>query len=296
MRKIAIINQKGGVGKTTTAVNLSAALARRGHRVCLADLDPQAHASLHLSSVLEPARLPDKSMYHVFVDDAALADIRQKAGDNLWVCAADIDLAAVELELAGVAGREIKLRRKMERDAQRDDGEFDHFIFDCPPSLGILTVNALAAVDEVYIPLQPHFLALHGVSKLLETIELVSKRINAKLKLGGVVLCLYETATKLAKEVDRDVQDFLEAARGQNRPWSDAHLFETRIRKNIRLAEAPSFGKSIFEYAPDSPGAFDYDALAEEYLASRAQREPISPAEFHRTMAAISEPVMTSKT
>ena len=111
-------------------------------------------------------------------------------------------------------------------------------------------------------------LTLHGVSKLLETIELVSKRINANLKLGGVMLCLYETATKLAKEVDRDVQDFLEAARGQNRPWSDAHLFETRIRKNIRLAEAPSFGKSIFEYAPDSPGAFDYDALAEEYLAS----------------------------
>src|SRR5438876_1504017 len=254
MRKIAIINQKGGVGKTTTAVNLSAALARRGHRVCLADLDPQAHASLHLSSVLESARLPDKSMYHVFVDDAALADIRQKAGENLWVCAADIDLAAVELELAGVAGREVKLRKKMERDradAKGDQPPFDHFIFDCPPSLGILTVNALAAVDEVYIPLQPDFLALHGVSKLLETIELVSKRMNANLKLGGVMLCLYETATKLAREVDRDVQDFLEAARGQNRPWSDAHLFETRVRKNVRLAEAPSFGKSIFEYAPD---------------------------------------------
>lgn len=292
MRKIAIINQKGGVGKTTTAVNLSAALARKGHKVCLADLDPQAHASLHLSSVLEPARLPDKSMYHIFVEDASLADIRQKAGDNLWVCAADIDLAAVELELAGVAGREIKLRKKMERDAARDELPFDHFIFDCPPSLGILTVNALSAVDEVYIPLQPHFLALHGVSKLLETIELVSKRINAKLKLGGVMLCLYETATKLAKEVDRDVQDFLEAARGQSRPWSDAHLFETRVRKNIRLAEAPSFGKSIFDYAPDSPGAFDYDALAEEYLAAGKQRETLTPEDFRRTMAAISEPVM----
>ena len=288
MRKIAIINQKGGVGKTTTAVNLSAALARRGHRVCLADLDPQAHASLHLSSVLEPARLPDKSMYHVFVDNANLTDIRQKAGDNLWVCASDIDLAAVELELAGVAGREIKLRKKLERDGDT----FDHFIFDCPPSLGILTVNALAAVDEVYIPLQPHFLALHGVSKLLETIELVSKRMNAHLKLGGVVLCLYETATKLAKEVDRDVQDFLEAARGQNRPWSNALLFETRVRKNVRLAEAPSFGKSIFEYAPDSPGAFDYDAMAEEYLAHGTQHEPLTPADFRRTMAAISAPVM----
>src|SRR5262245_34586209 len=204
MRKIAIINQKGGVGKTTTAVNLSAALARRGHRVCLADLDPQAHASLHLSSVLEPARLTDKSMYHVFVEDASLADIRQQAGENLWVCAADIDLAAVELELAGMAGREIKLRRKMERDA-KGDGQFDHFIFDCPPSLGILTVNALAAVDEVYIPLQPHFLALHGVSKLLETIELVSKRINAGLKLGGVMMCLYEKADLMSQVVDRVV-------------------------------------------------------------------------------------------
>ncbi len=291
MRRIAIINQKGGVGKTTTAVNLSAALARRGHRVCLADLDPQAHASLHLSSVLEPARLPDKSMYHVFVEDAVLADIRQPSGENLWVCAADIDLAAVELELAGVAGREIRLRKTLERDA-KGDMTFDHVIFDCPPSLGILTVNALAAVDEVYIPLQPHFLALHGVSKLLETIELVSKRINAKIKLGGVVLCLYETATKLAKEIDRDVQDFLEAARGQNRPWSDAHLFESRIRKNVRLAEAPSFGKSIFDYAPDSPGAFDYDALAEEYLAGGVHREPLSPEGFRRTMAAISEPVI----
>jgi chromosome partitioning protein len=288
MRKVAIINQKGGVGKTTTAVNLSAALARRGHRVCLADLDPQAHASLHLSSVLEPARLPDKSMYHVFVDDAQLADVRQAAGPNLWVCAADIDLAAVELELAGVSGREIKLRKKLERESD----SFDHFIIDCPPSLGILTVNALAAVDEVYIPLQPHFLALHGVSKLLETIELVQHRMNPGLRLGGVMLCLYETATKLAREVDRDVHDFLEAARGQNRPWSEAQLFETRVRKNVRLAEAPSFGKSIFEYAPDSPGAFDYDALAEEYLAAGKQAEPLSGDDFRRTMAAMSQPVM----
>jgi chromosome partitioning protein len=111
-------------------------------------------------------------------------------------------------------------------------------------------------------------------------------------KLGGVMLCLYETATKLAREVDRDVQDFLEAARGQNRPWSQAHLFETRVRKNVRLAEAPSFGKSIFEYAPDSPGAFDYDALAEEYLSSVHHREPLSATDFRRTMAAISEPVI----
>src|SRR5207244_10073751 len=133
---------------------------------------------------------------------------------------ADIDLAAVELELAGVAGREVKLRKKMERDAGRDHAQFDHFIFDCPPSLGILTVNALAAVDEVYIPLQPHFLALHGVSKLLETIEVVSRRLNPKLRLTGVVLCMFESATRLAAEVTRDVDEFFEQCRGKQTPWA----------------------------------------------------------------------------
>jgi chromosome partitioning protein len=261
MRKIAIINQKGGVGKTTTAVNLSAGLARIGQRVCLADLDPQAHASLHLGLGQTP---DERSMYDVLVGETPLAEVRRLATENLWVVGSHIDLAAVEVELAGVAGREVILRDRLAADAE----PFDYWILDCPPSLGVLTLNALSAVDEVFIPLQPHFLALHGLSKLLETISLVARRVNPQLRLTGVVLCMYE-ATKLAAEVARDVNEFLEQARGQQSPWSGARAFASRIRRNIRLAEAPSFGQSIFDYAPDSPGAEDYGQLAAEVLASR---------------------------
>jgi chromosome partitioning protein len=137
---------------------------------------------------------------------------------------------------------------------------------DCPPSLGVLTLNALATVDEVLLPLQPHFLALHGLSKLLQTIELVSRRLNSRLKLTGVVLCMYESATRLAGEVSGDVAEFFAAQRNKPSPWSDAQIFETRIRRNIRLAEAPSFGQSIFQYAADSNGAADYRELAEELM------------------------------
>jgi chromosome partitioning protein len=258
MRKIAIINQKGGVGKTTTAVNLSAGLARAGQRVCLADMDPQAHASLHLGL----AALPDeRSMYDALVGDTPLAEIRRLAAENLCVVGSHIDLAAVEVELAGVSGREVILRDRLAADPE----PFDYWIIDCPPSLGVLTLNALAAVDEVFIPLQPHFLALHGLSKLLETISLVARRVNPQLRLTGVVFCMYE-ATKLAGEVARDVSEFLQQARGQQSPWSGARAFESRIRRNIRLAEAPSFGQSIFDYAPDSPGAEDYRQLTAEVL------------------------------
>jgi chromosome partitioning protein len=263
MRKIAIINQKGGVGKTTTAVNLSAALAQAGQRVCLADMDPQAHASLHLGLAYDPA---DKSMYDVLIGDTPLREVRRQASENLWVVPSHIDLAAVEVELAGVVGREVILRDKFAEDQE----PFDYLIIDCPPSLGILTLNALATVDEVFIPLQPHFLALHGLSKLLETIALVAKRVNPRLRLTGVVLCMYESATKLAGEVARDLGQFLDQSRGQNIPWSDAKAFATRIRRNIRLAEAPSFGQSIFDYAPDSNGSEDYRHLAAEVLEQQA--------------------------
>lgn len=289
MRKIAIINQKGGVGKTTTAVNLSAALARRGQRVCLADLDPQAHASLHLSANLGPQKEPERSMYDVLVGETPLASIRQKAEENLWVTGANIDLAAVELELAGTAGREVVLREKLSEDEEK----FDHFIIDCPPSLGILTLNALCAVDEVIIPLQPHFLALHGVSKLLETIELVVQRINARLRLSGIVLCMYESNTRLANEVARDVDEFLTASQDPHRPWYGAKAFDTRIRRNIRLAEAPSFGQSIFAYSPGSPGAVDYDALANEYQTAFASKiSPLTNDQFLETMASIGQSVV----
>jgi len=151
-------------------------------------------------------------------------------------------------------------------------------MIDCPPSLGILTINALAAVDEVFIPLQPHFLALHGLSKLLETIDLVARRLNPRLKLSGVVLCMYESGTRLAAEVTRDVDQFFHRSREQRVPWAGAQPFGTRIRRNVRLAEAPSFGQSIFHYAPDSNGAKDYKRLAAEVLLPKALHGAVEAA------------------
>jgi chromosome partitioning protein len=274
MRRIAILNQKGGVGKTTTSVNLGAALARAGKRVCVLDLDPQAHATTHLG--IEPDG-QSPSMYEVLIDNKPLAEVRRQADDNLWVVGSDINLAAAEVELAGVVGREVILRDLLAMDAPltpnpsppgpgaRGD-TFDFVLMDCAPSLGVLTLNALCAADEVFIPLQPHFLALHGLSKLLETTALVSKRINPHLRVSGVVLCMCEANTKLAQEVERDLGAFLESSRGTSVPWSQAQIFSARIRRNIKLAEAPSFGKSIFGYAPACHGAEDYLALAMEVL------------------------------
>jgi len=267
MRRIAIINQKGGVGKTTTAVNLSAALAATGRRVCLLDLDPQAHATLHFGV---PIHEQQASIYDVLIGNASLAAARQQVDENLWLVGSHIDLAAAEMELAGVVGRESIVRDRLRDDAQ----EFDYLLIDCPPSLGVLTINALTAVDEVFIPLQPHFLALHGLSQLLETIGLVAARFNPELRLGGVVLCLYEAGTRLATEVAQDVDQFLIRSQGDATPWSRAMTFQTRIRRNIRLAEAPSFGQSILRYAPTSHGAIDYRQLAAEILELDGSRKP----------------------
>jgi len=259
MRSIAVINQKGGVGKTTTAVNLSAALADAGQRVCLVDLDPQAHASMHLG--IDPTDGPG-SIYDVLTGEVGVDDVWRRVGGRLCVVPSHIDLAAAEVELAGVVGREVILRDKLAAVSE----PFDYLLIDCPPSLGILTLNALAAVDDVLLPMQPHFLALHGLSKLLETVDLVCRRINGRLRMAGVVFCMYEKATRLAAEVTRDVQRFFEESRGTDRPWNDVRIFSSRIRRNIRLAEAPSFGESIFTYASDSHGAADYRALSEEVL------------------------------
>jgi chromosome partitioning protein len=262
MRRIAIINQKGGVGKTTTAVNLAAALAELGQRVCVLDLDPQAHATTHLG--IEPdGKAP--SMYDVLVNSQPLAEVRQKVGDNLWLAGSDINLAAAEVELAGVVGREVILRDLL----LQDKDAFDFVLMDCAPSLGVLTLNALSAASEVFIPLQPHFLALHGMGKLFETTALVAKRINPGLKVTGIMLCLYETSTKLAVEVINDLQVYLDKSRNTNVPWAKARIFNTRIRRNIKLAECPSFGQSIFRYAPSCNGAEDYAALAREVLGDK---------------------------
>ncbi len=273
MRSIAVINQKGGVGKTTTSVNLAAALAEAGRRVCLIDLDPQAHASLHLGIT---AVNGEASMYEVLCGNATMAQARQAVNDHLSVVPANLDLAAAELELAGEVGREMILRDSL----QGDEEEFDYLVLDCPPSLGVLTVNALVAVNEVFLPLQPHFLALHGLSKLLRTIEVVAHRLNNQLRLSGVMLCMYDSNTRLAAEVTTDIDEFFSAGKSSRDFFRDAKFFDTRIRRNIRLAEAPSFGKSIFQYSPESNGATDYHALADEVIAQEQAHSklPAAPA------------------
>jgi chromosome partitioning protein len=259
MRRIAIINQKGGVGKTTTAVNLAAALANAGQRVLVIDLDPQAHATTHLG--VEPdGKSP--SMYDVLVNSRPLAEVRKRVADNLWVAGSDINLAAAEVELAGVVGREVILRDML----LQDEGTFDFVFMDCGPSLGVLTLNALASASEVFIPLQPHFLALHGMGKLLETTALVAKRINPALKVTGIILSLFEPSVRLGREVVQDLHDFFDRARAGNSPWAKARIFATRIRRNIKLAECPSYGQPIFHYAPHCNGSEDYAALAREVL------------------------------
>jgi chromosome partitioning protein len=257
MRRIAMLNQKGGVGKTTTTVNLAAALAGEGHKTLVLDLDPQAHATLHLG--LLPGR-SGPSLYEVLTQGVPLAKVRREVAPNLFICGSHIDLAGAELELIGTVGREVILRDQLDADPE----PFDFVLMDCPPSLSILTLNALCTAREVVIPLQAHFLALHGLSKLLETIHLVTKRVNRDLKVSGVLLCLYDAGTRLGGEVIEDLDRFFEGRRNATLPWASAQLFRTRIRRNIRLAECPSFGQSIFQYAPSSRGAEDYASLAAE--------------------------------
>lgn len=271
MRIIAVMNQKGGVGKTTSSVNLAAAIARCNRRVCLMDLDPQGHASLHLG-VEAPPETP--SVYDIFTQQKSLDDARQLISENLSLVPANIDLAAAELELSGVPGREFLLRRAMQ--SWRDQQRFDYVIMDCPPSLGVLTINALTAASEVFIPLQPHFFALQGLSKLFETTALVNRRLNRELRATGIMLCLYESGTRLAADVVDDLKHFLHAS-DRDTPWANARIFNSRVRRNIKLAEAPGFGQSVLDYAPDSHGALDYQSMAGEVLDMEVLAKPTTP-------------------
>jgi len=260
VRLIALMNQKGGVGKTTTTVNLAAALAQTGRSTLVVDLDPQAHATLHLG--VDP-RSVEHSVYDVLVGDDGLHDAAiLETRPNLSLIPAHTDLAAAETELSVLPDRQRRLDRALASLGRR----YEFILLDCPPSLGLLTINALTAAREVIIPMQAHFLALQGVGKLLETVQLVSKSVNPRLKVTGVVLCMHDTGSTHTREVVADMESFFEKAREQETPWRFARILRPAIRRNIKLAECPSFGQTIFEYAPAASGAEDYAKLAENLL------------------------------
>ena len=256
MRTIAVLNQKGGVGKTTTVANIAAALAAAGSRVVAIDLDPQAHLTIHLG--LEP-QIVEAGSYKVLTQSAQFEEQIMLVRPNLWLLPANINLVGAESELVSVVGRETILREALES----SDDKFDYCLIDCAPSLGLLTLNALAAAEEVLIPLQPHFLALQGFGQLLQTIELVNKRINPNLTVKGVLLCMFDSRASLPNEVKADIEQFLNNARGTNSAWAQAQILPTFIRRNIKLAEAPSYGQTIFEYEQNCHGAEDYKKVAE---------------------------------
>jgi chromosome partitioning protein len=271
MRKIAILNQKGGVGKTTTVANTAAALAALGQKVVVVDLDPQAHLTIHLG--LEPDTVESGS-YKVLIQSERFEEAIILVRPNLWLLPANINLVGAESELVSIVGRETILREAV----QKVEDKFDYLIIDCPPSLGLLTLNALAAAEEILIPLQPHFLALQGFGKLLQTVDLVNKRINPKLKVRGVLLCMFDSRASLPNEVRADIEQFLDNARGTNCAWAQTRVLPVCIRRNIKLAEAPGYGKTIFEYERNCHGAEDYSKVAEFIHAQfRLPTQPDTP-------------------
>lgn len=246
-RVIAIANQKGGVGKTTTTVNLSAALAEQDHRVLVIDLDPQGNATTGLGIV---ARDLEHSIYDVLLNDVDLDDaIESTAVLNLFLCPASLDLAGAEIELVSVMSRETRLRHAI--DQVRDD--YDYIIIDCPPSLGLLTVNALAAASEVLVPVQCEYYALEGLGQLLRNVNLVQRNLNPPLELSLIVLVMYDGRTKLGEQVATEVREH----------FGD-RVCRNVIPRNIRLSEAPSYGQPITVFDSSSTGAVAYRELARE--------------------------------
>ncbi len=251
-RIIAIMNQKGGVGKTTTTANLGAALALRGHGVLLIDSDPQANLTVHLD--VDPRQI-EGSLYDVLRGDLPIADVvTETRTPGLSLLPSHIDLSGAEMELSAVMGRETILREALRIHLERDGAE-SFALIDCPPSLGVLSFNALTAAGEVLIPLQTEWFAMQGMAKLTEIIGLVRRRLNPALTVLGIAPCRVDTRTRLASDVLEEVRGF----------FGD-RLLRTRIRTNIRLAEAPGHGRTIFEYDPTCHGAEDYRALAAEIL------------------------------
>ena len=247
---MAIINQKGGVGKSTTAINLSAALGELGKQVLLVDLDPQGNSSSGLG--IEKSQVHN-CVYDVLLNDVAIEDvIIPDVGEGLDLVPATINLAGAEVELVSEMARENRLK-----DAVGSlRGKYDYVFIDCPPSLGLLTVNALVAADKLLIPIQCEFYALEGVTKLLDSMKRVKSILNPSLDIFGIVLTMYDSRTNLANQVVNEVRSF----------FGD-EVFETLIPRTVKLSEAPSYGQSILEYAPDNKGALAYNDLAKEVIA-----------------------------
>lgn len=255
-RTIAIANQKGGVGKTTTTINFSASLASRGFRVLLVDFDPQGNAS---SGVGWPASRTNQTIYDALTGTPIRDVIQATEIQTLFVAPANMELVGAEIELIGTESRE----RYLERTLAPVRGEYDYIIIDCPPSLGLLTLNALVAADSVIVPMQAEYFALEGLSALSSTIEKVRAAYNAKLEIDGVLFTMFDLRTNLSVQVRDEVVAFF-----------GNKVFQTSVPRNVRLSEAPSHGKPVLLYDLRCPGTKAYLSLAEEYVARRAAVPP----------------------